>query len=432
MQQKYHFAVNALSYQTYFTGAYRAKNKIPNTQRDIPVKPAAPDKDYYSFLTNELVNNPFSVMTSDYSSFINRLKFLEILRPTVLKSYTLPENAAAMEKSGVKLTAQEKDLAEKMAELDTPETIKLENDFQKKYGQQLSEFLQKYNKSKTFQEQGFQFTEEEKTFLKAKKEYDEHPLIQKKKAFQTENRERISKFNTDHQSFITGLFFEKLANERKERMEKLLGLESGLAVEIMNAQDICQQIQRDVLPLTDQIIKIKQDNFTKPFIAEHIKIKNDEMKARIEANKLLSKDKTGSIVKEVPKTSGEKVFDAIMANYKGKVVFVDFWATWCAPCRSGIERIKPLKEELSKENVAFVYISNQSSPKATYDDMIKDIKGEHYRLTTDEYNVIADQFKISGIPHYMLIGKDGIIINEHLMYFDNTILKNLLMKYVKE
>jgi len=446
MQQKYRFAINALSYQTIFIGAYRTKNKIPNSQREIPVKPGTPDKSYYSFLTNDLVNNPLAVMSSDYGSFINRLKFLEILRPTVIRSFSLPENAAAIEKSGIKLTDQEKDLAQKMAEFETPETKKMERDFQEKYGTQLTAFLHKYNnKSKSqkkastiseamqnLQEQGFQFTEEEKTLLEARKKLDNEPIIIKRNKFMNENRDRISQFNNDHQSFISGLFYEKLSDERKEKMEKLFGLESGLAVEIMNAQDICQQIQRDMLPLTDQILKIKQDNFKIPFIADYLKIKNDEMKARIEANKLLSKDKTGSIVKEVPKTSGDKVFEAIMANYKGKVVFVDFWATWCAPCRAGIERIKPLKEELSKEDVAFVYITNPSSPKATYDNMIPDIKGEHYCLTTDEFNVVADRYKISGIPHYMLVGKDGRIINEHLSYFDNNMLKSLLMKYVKE
>jgi thiol-disulfide isomerase/thioredoxin len=434
MQQNYRFAINALSYQSYFTGAYRTKNKIPNTQRDIPVKPATPDKNYYSFLTKELVNNPFGVMVSDYGSFISRLKILEILPPTVPKPYTLPEIAADIEKSGIKLTTQERDLVQKMAELDIPETKKMENDFQEKYGKQFFEFLQKYknNKGQVFRDQGFQFTEEEKNLLEARKEFDEHPLMQRKKAFLTENRDQISQFNNNHQSLINGLLLEKLSDERKEKLEKLFEIKSGLAVEIMSAQDIVQQIQRDMLPLTDQTLKIKLDKFTMPFICDYLKIKNDEMKVKVDANKLLPKDIKGAVIRKVPKTSSDKVFDAIVSNYKGKVVFVDFWATWCGPCRAGIERIKPLKEELSKENIAFVYISNQSSPEEIYNNMVAGIKGDHFRLTTDEFNVLADRFKISGIPHYMLVGKDGRIINEHLMYYDNSVLKNLLLRYVKE
>ncbi len=451
MQQKYRFAVNALSYQSNFIGAYRMKNKIPNTQRDIPVKPATLDKNYYSFLTNELVNDPLGVITSEYYFFINRLKYSELLRTSIVRSFSMPEVAAALEKSGVKLSSDEKELVQKMAEFETPEIEKIETDFIEKYGSRQIGFYQKYsvqlrkfnleNKNTAFSykdlkefliKDGVQLSDEENSLIEATIEMENNPLKQKKKAFQTENKEKISKFNTDHQEFISGMFSQQSSKLRKEKMEDLFGPESQLVLDIMNAQEVCQQIQRDMLPLNDQLLKNKQKSFTTPVIADYLKIKNDQMKARLEANKLLSKDKTGSIVKEVPKTSGDKVFDAIISNYKGKVVFVDFWATWCAPCRSGIERIKPLKEELSKENVAFVYITNQSSPKTTYDNMVPDIKGDHYRLTADEYNVIADRFKISGIPHYMLVGKDGRIINEHLMYFDNSMLKNLLMKYVKE
>jgi thioredoxin-related protein len=41
-------------------------------------------------------------------------------------------------------------------------------------------------------------------------------------------------------------------------------------------------------------------------------------------------------------------------------------------------------------------------------------------------------FKISGIPHYVLVGKDGKVINPALGYYDNARLKTLLMKYINE
>jgi len=121
-----------------------------------------------------------------------------------------------------------------------------------------------------------------------------------------------------------------------------------------------------------------------------------------------------------------------MEKYKGKVVYVDFWATWCAPCRSGIERIKPLKDEMAAENVAFVYITNQTSPKTAYDNMIPTIKGEHYRVSADEWNVLCGMFKISGIPHYVLVGKDGKVINPQLGHLENSSLKTMLLKYIQE
>ena len=64
--------------------------------------------------------------------------------------------------------------------------------------------------------------------------------------------------------------------------------------------------------------------------------------------------------------------------------------------------------------------------------MIPDIKGEHFRLSQDEWNYIADKFKISGIPHYALVNKNGEVVNPHLNHMNNSTLKELLMKQVGE
>ena len=64
--------------------------------------------------------------------------------------------------------------------------------------------------------------------------------------------------------------------------------------------------------------------------------------------------------------------------------------------------------------------------------MIPTIKGEHYRLSADEWNLLCGKFNISGIPHYMLVGKDGNIINPNFGHLENEQLKSTLMKYIKE
>ena len=426
--------------------AWRKKNNIPQDQREISFKPTKPDSSYYSFLTNELVNNPLAVLTSDYSSFINRLKFMEILRGKN-KSYSTFEIIAEMEKAGITMTPEEKEMAAGMKEVDTPELKKMADEFYLKYGPQLKEFNLKYadklnvlNKEKQgtivspvmIEEylvgQNIEITAEEKALLLAQKEYYENPQIQKMTQIYSQKSKSMNEFHNNHRDFINELFQQSSAIARNENIQKVLGLKVGFATDIMASQDMCRSIVSEMTPVSDQKLIAFQKTINTPFIANYIALKNNETKAKIEANKNLS----GSKVNEVPKTEGDKIFDAIMVKYKGKVVYVDFWATWCAPCRSGIEQIKPLKDEMANENVAFVYITNQTSPKTTYDNMIPTIKGEHYRVSADEWNVLCGMFKISGIPHSVLVGKDGKVINPQLAYMQNLQLKALLMKHIAE
>jgi thiol-disulfide isomerase/thioredoxin len=276
--------------------------------------------------------------------------------------------------------------------------------------------------------QNIVLTPQEKEMELAKSEYYNNPLIQQYLSELKKYSKQNLQFRQDHQEFITQLYNDNANAARYEKLQNILGIQPGFATDLMMSQDFCRPFAQEMTPVSDEKIKAFQQKITTPFIANYATQKNNEAKAKIVANKNLK----GSKANEVPKTAGDKVFDAIISKYKGKVIYVDFWATWCAPCRSGIEQIKPLKDEMAGENVVFLYISAPSSPKATYDNMIPTIKGEHYRVSEDEWNILCGMFKISGIPRYMLVGKDGKMINSELGHYDNARLKSLLMKYINE
>lgn len=113
-------------------------------------------------------------------------------------------------------------------------------------------------------------------------------------------------------------------------------------------------------------------------------------------------------IEETPDVAPDKLFDAIVAPYKGKVVLVDFWNTWCGPCQAAIKANEALKTgELKSDDIVWIYLANETSPLVTYKTQIGKIAGKHYRLNEEQWKYLCEKFKVDGIPSYVLVDRDG-------------------------
>ena len=127
----------------------------------------------------------------------------------------------------------------------------------------------------------------------------------------------------------------------------------------------------------------------------------------------------------------ENILQTILDKYKGKAVLIDIWATWCGPCKAGHKAMKSWKKELKGKDIQFVYITSPSSPLKTWQEMIKDIDGDHYYLTKEQYNYILNHYDSDGIPTYAIYDAEGNQTFKTIGFSGLDVFKNEVNKVLK-
>lgn len=101
-----------------------------------------------------------------------------------------------------------------------------------------------------------------------------------------------------------------------------------------------------------------------------------------------------------------------LSDFKGKIVFIDFWASWCPPCVQSIPAVEGLyKQYADNPNVVFLGI-NVNEDKQKVIDFVKE-KGITYKVLSGDREVMS-KYKIKSIPSFFVIDKDGNIANKHI------------------
>jgi thiol-disulfide isomerase/thioredoxin len=121
---------------------------------------------------------------------------------------------------------------------------------------------------------------------------------------------------------------------------------------------------------------------------------------------------------------------AIINRHRGKLIYIDCWASWCMPCLEEMPNATRLQQQYKGKDIVFLYLSMDKSPSA-WERGMKDLPAlmndaSSYLLLNNFESVFARQYNIQSIPRYILVGKDGNIISADAPRPGDPALKNIL------
>jgi cytochrome c biogenesis protein CcmG, thiol:disulfide interchange protein DsbE len=115
-----------------------------------------------------------------------------------------------------------------------------------------------------------------------------------------------------------------------------------------------------------------------------------------------------------------------LSSYRGKVVLLDFWATWCVPCRAEIPQFVELQQKYGDRGLQIIGVSMDDSPEPVRD---------FYQQFHMNYPVVMGTAKtgelyggVLGLPIAFVIGKDGLIYSKKIGATDMAVLEREIQK----
>lgn len=109
-------------------------------------------------------------------------------------------------------------------------------------------------------------------------------------------------------------------------------------------------------------------------------------------------------------------FEDKIADLKGQVVYIDFWASWCIPCRQSFPWMNEMQSKYKDQGLKVITV-NLDHKKALAEAFLKEYPG-NFEVVYDPKGKLAKKFKLKGMPNSFIVNKDGKLVSRHVGFND--------------
>ncbi len=101
-----------------------------------------------------------------------------------------------------------------------------------------------------------------------------------------------------------------------------------------------------------------------------------------------------------------------LSRFKGQVVYLDFWASWCTPCRQSFPWMNEMQQRYAKKGLKIIAINLDSDKKLARQFI--SITHPSFTIAFDPHGTVAEQYNVEGMPSSYLIDRQGRLHSSHI------------------
>ena len=111
-----------------------------------------------------------------------------------------------------------------------------------------------------------------------------------------------------------------------------------------------------------------------------------------------------------------------LADHRGKVVIITFWASWCGPCLRELPMLDKIRTTVGGEHLEVIAV-NYGESRSEFKRIVRGLPGSQITWVHDRRETISDTYGVKALPNMFILGQDGRVATRHIGYGEASLKK---------